>query len=48
MATEGASGLDRPGELGPGGSGALYNGMINPLLKFPIKGALWCEYDCYT
>lgn len=48
VATEEARGLNRPGELGPGGSGALYNGMINPLLKFPIKGALWCEYDCYT
>eukprot|EP01045_Picozoa_sp_COSAG04_P009222 COSAG04_NODE_529_length_13029_cov_3.203248_12_plen_241_part_00 len=27
---------------GVGASGGLYNGMIAPLLKFPIKGALWC------
>lgn len=30
-------------EEGPAGSGHLYNGMIAPLLKFPIKGALWCK-----
>ena len=26
-----------------GGAGSLYNGMIAPLLKFPIKGAVWCK-----
>lgn len=30
--------------VGPGGAGSLYNGMIAPLLKFPIKGAVWCAF----
>lgn len=34
----------RVGQAGPGAVGTLYNGMIAPLRRFPIKGALWCEY----
>jgi sialate O-acetylesterase len=29
--------------LGPGTPGVLYNAMIHPLLKFPIKGAIWYQ-----
>ncbi len=29
--------------LGPGTPGVLYNAMIYPLLKFPIKGAIWYQ-----
>ena len=32
-----------PAQLGPGAPGVLYNAMIYPLLKFPVKGAIWYQ-----
>jgi sialate O-acetylesterase len=37
------SGKDRPRQLGPGTPTVLYNGMINPIVPYSIKGAIWYQ-----
>ena len=37
------SGKDRPRQLGPNTPTVLYNGMINPIVPYSIKGAIWYQ-----
>jgi sialate O-acetylesterase len=37
------SGRKRPKSVGPGTATSLYNGMVNPVLPYKIKGAIWYQ-----
>ncbi len=37
------SSVARPTAVGPSTPTSLYNGMINPLVNYPVKGAIWYQ-----
>jgi len=37
------SSVARPAIIGPSTPTSLYNGMINPLVNYPVKGAIWYQ-----
>jgi sialate O-acetylesterase len=37
------SSIERPSSIGPSTPSSLFNGMINPLLNYPVKGAIWYQ-----
>lgn len=43
IATSDFTGRKRPKSVGPNTATALYNGMVNPVLPYKIKGAIWYQ-----
>jgi sialate O-acetylesterase len=43
LANNDFSGKERPKQIGPSSPSVLYNGMINPIIPFKIKGAIWYQ-----
>jgi sialate O-acetylesterase len=43
LANNNFSGKERPKQIGPSSPSVLYNGMINPIIPYKIKGAIWYQ-----
>ncbi len=43
LANNDFSGKERPKQVGPSSPSVLYNGMINPIIQYKIKGAIWYQ-----
>lgn len=43
LANNDFSGKERPKQIGPSSPSVLYNGMINPIVPYKIKGAIWYQ-----
>jgi len=43
LANNDFTGKERPKQVGPSSPSVLYNGMINPIIPYKIKGAIWYQ-----
>ncbi|MGB8490592.1 MAG: sialate O-acetylesterase [Bacteroidales bacterium] len=43
VASNDFSSVKRPKAIGPNTPTSLYNGMVNPVVKYPVKGAIWYQ-----